>query len=554
MLKLFLINCRGPVVDAFIAQGHTVKSINVSETVFDAAEAISKCEFSPDVLIQQENLGRRLFLKNLSSLSCLKIFWSVDTHLNFHWHSIYARLFDSVLTTQKKYLSKFKKCGIPAFWVPWMGVRPGTVSGIRGIKPYSSRKYDMTFIGRVSDSRRSRKWFVEFLSSQYDLNCMDGLNYSEMMGVYRDTRIVPNEAILNEVNFRLFEAASCACAVVTPDVGEELGELFDVGREIEIYSNAVELKDIVDRLSKDTKAAEMMALKGYARILEDHLPDNRVRSIVDIAGSTTKNVLNIRDEFRITALMHAALLETGNKFFEFEDVCNWLVSAGRSMETDTALIRLYALSGNVEKVWKTASSYIKNDKLLADSYSCMSFSLSCWRSGYWDLAKIFWYEHCGKKKIEVIVKPENETELLVLWAKELFKSGWIIRSGVVFDEKKDVPACAIDCLSSAFYLSPKNLDISKLMEIYLDKAEGMQFMRVGFLSHLSLYFPNDWRVAFELAAASLETFRFEQGLSELKNAESLAQKQGYEKIFRRLLNYRKIGSASGLAGNTDIEQ
>lgn len=540
MLKLFLINCRAPIVEAFRSMGHEVVAVDVGENFYDVARKAAELEFDPDLLIQQENLGKRVFLNNLSALSCTKFFWSVDTHLNLHWHSIYSRLFDAVLTTQKKYISEFRKYGIIAYWVPWMGVKPGAVPQLKGIKPYHKRLHEITFIGRVSGLRKSRKWFLDFISSRYSLNVMDGLTYSGMLEVYRDTRIVPNEAILNEVNFRLFEACSCACAVVTPDVGEELEELFEPGKEIEVYGNVLELGEILDRLTKDKKAAERLALKGYARVLEDHLPENRARSILELTDKNDKNKVDYKTEKMISALVQAELIESGNYFFTVQEVCGWLKLFRNNTESDTALIRLYALEGESDNVAEFAAANLKNSEVLADAYSCMSFSLSCWRCGLWDLAKFFWYGHCEHKGYEKVSKPENETELLILWAKDLYKYDRIIRSGVLFHEDKDIPACAVDCLSAAFFISPKNLEVSRLMQLYLDKVGGRQPMRVGFLSHLSLYYPEDWRIALDLAASSLETFRFDQGLSELKHAERLAAEQGQQGYFNRLLSHRKL--------------
>lgn len=543
-MKLFLINCRSPIVDAFIALGHDVQSVRVDDPHYDIQAALSDLEFIPDVLIQQENLGKRIFISGLSRLSCLKLFWSVDTHLNIYWQIIYARLFDAVLTTQKKYIPDFERRGIAAYWVPWMGIRPGEFSQLNGIKSYQSRSHDMTFVGRISEFRQSRNWFIKFLSSNYYLNSLNGVSYVKMLQVYRDTRIAPNEAILNEVNFRLFEAASCACTVVTPDVGSELEELFDPGREIEVYGNVLELKDILDRLTRDRKAAERMALRGYARVLEDHLPENRARSILEAVSVTDKKSISRNDEFRITGLLHAELIEAGNALFSVGEICERLFPLRGDPEVDAALVRLYALDGDHERVRDLATVYLNGPAEIGDVYFNMSFSLSCWRCGFWDFAKFFWYNYSGKRSQETTIKPENETELLILWAKELSKGGWIIRSGVIFDENKDIPACAVDCLSIAFYLSPTNLEVSKLMELYLDKVGGRQPLRVGFLSHLSLYLPKDWRIAFELAAASFETFRLNQGLAEFKHAQELARSCGQYKSFERLMSHRKL-SLSG---------
>lgn len=538
MMKLFLVNCRQPVVNAFREMGCVVEAVRVGDRVYDVPAALDRMDYEPDAIIQQENLGARVFLQGLSALSCLKLFWSVDTHLNLHWHVLYARLFDAVLTTQKKYVQRLEKSGVPVYWMPWMGVRPGL---IKGVKPYEARRHDMTFVGRVSRLRPSRQWFTEFLSSRYKLNMQDGLGYSKMMQTYRDTRIVPNEAIFNEVNFRLFEAASCACSVVTPDVGEELDELFERGEEIEVYSNVLELKDILDKLSREHKYAERLALRGYARVLRDHLPENRGRKILEIMDSLGKRSFSGRQERRINALVQAALYEAGDKSFACRDICGWLSDfSGDDSEVDAALMRLYSLDGNCDKVLELAGPYLAGSAEARDVYPSMSFSISCSRCGFWDAAKFFWYNYCEKRRVGAGVKPDSEDALFILWAKELFKAGEVVRSGVLFKEDRDIPCSAVDCLSAALHISPGNLEIYRLMALYLDKVDGGQAMRLGFLSHLSLHFPDDWRVALDLALVSLESFRLEQGLAELDHAAVLAASAGEAKTFKRLVGYRNL--------------
>jgi glycosyltransferase involved in cell wall biosynthesis len=73
------------------------------------------------------------------------------------------------------------------------------------------------------------------------------LGFAPMLEFYDRSRIVPNESIFGEVNFRLFEAASCGCAVINPAT-PGLQDLFIPGEEVAAYRDGAELADWVNRL------------------------------------------------------------------------------------------------------------------------------------------------------------------------------------------------------------------------------------------------------------------------------------------------------------------
>ena len=99
-MNILLVDC-----DFGELPGHTVRKANLGDTggivpvqwLLNAPEADGG-NFRPDVIIQMEYLGRRVFLSGMSELDCPKIFWAVDSHLNLFWQRWYGRLFDVVLT------------------------------------------------------------------------------------------------------------------------------------------------------------------------------------------------------------------------------------------------------------------------------------------------------------------------------------------------------------------------------------------------------------------------------------------------------------------------
>ncbi|WP_421903095.1 glycosyltransferase family protein [Maridesulfovibrio sp.] len=490
-------------------------------------------KFEPDLILQQESLGRRLFLTGLHALDCVKVFWSVDTHMNMFWHIFYADLFDCLLTTQKKYVPELRKvCKAKVEWLPWMGSISGAGTG-GGIIPHSRREHDLSFVGRVTSHRRSRLWFVEFLKSQYNLNFQDNLNYRQMMELYRNTRIAPNEALFGEVNFRLFEAASCGCAVVTPEVGGGLEELFEIGKEIEVYNDVLELKEIIDRFEKDPSRSGSFGMAAYARVLKDHLPESRAAAIYEIVKNTpVRNAPEERAEL-LLCMSEFLLGESGGYNVDWDHLLKSLLAFDRSELRDVALLRTFARSRLSDLFMGVARPYLDKSLSSADCYFNMSASLSAMKLGLWEVAKHFWYSFNASSRPEAVVKPEDEVHLLKLWGDASLRNGLRIRSGVAFNEVKDIPSCASDCYFAALYRDSSDKEIYRRLDSIFNGVKGGEPSRLGFLSHLSLHYPEDWRISAEVAVTSLKVFRMQEGLKELENANALAAKTGQTRFFKR---------------------
>ncbi len=523
------------MVDAFKAAGHHVRCIYTTEREVNVLHELEKLEFAPDILLQQESLGCRVFLNGLASIDCIRLFWSVDTHMNMHWHGLYGSMFDGVLTTQKKYVSALEKvCTAKICWVPWMGGRLGPETGTDpGLIPYTRRKYDLTFVGRVSPQRPSRKHFVDFLKANYNLNLVDGLNYSEMMSLYKQTKIVPNEAIFGEVNFRLFEACSCGCAVVTPFVGEELGELFEIGKEIAVYNDVLELKEILDRFRDNPKLAAEMGLAVYERVLREHMPADRVNKILDFAQELTPRCIDESDNNFLYTQIQSVLAAAGDSAVSWKEVIASLMVANSNVPRDTLLLRFFA-KGNMESEFlKIAKTYIGNVVGVDDALLNMTASIGSSKIGNWDLAKYFWLRYITKTQSNKVESPRDYVHLLMLWGRELSRIGILMIPGVAFNEDKDMPLCASHCLFSALRLDPQNLEIYKRLDALFTGIAGTESMRLGFLSHLSMHYPDDWRFSTELGIVNLKIFRLAEGLVELCNSEKKAIAAGRQRFWIR---------------------
>ncbi|MBQ9407465.1 MAG: glycosyltransferase family 1 protein [Desulfovibrio sp.] len=182
--------------------------------------------FRPDVLIQREHIGKRRFLYGLEQLHCPKIFWAVDSHLNMAWQRWYIRLFDLVLTPHSSLFAALPQewQSAPAQNFAWPGCR-------RPWRSHDKRSHSVAFVGVIDNNRPMRRSFAELLRRRCGLEACT-LPFDAMLALYDDTRVLPNEAIAHEFNFRIMEGASCGCCVLTPDIGDDLAANFTPGREV----------------------------------------------------------------------------------------------------------------------------------------------------------------------------------------------------------------------------------------------------------------------------------------------------------------------------------
>jgi spore maturation protein CgeB len=82
-------------------------------------------------------------------------------------------------------------------------------------------------------------------------------------------------------NLRLYEATGMGAALVT-DRKENLGELFDVGRELVDYGSADEALARIAHLREHPDEAAAIAAAGEARTLSDHTYARRMAELVEL--------------------------------------------------------------------------------------------------------------------------------------------------------------------------------------------------------------------------------------------------------------------------------
>ena len=466
-------------------------------------------------------------------MDCPLLFWCLDPHLNAYWHSAYARLFDLVCSTQRAWIPAIAGQGAADVrWLPWFGQNLPQ-------QPWGEREHGLAFVGRVTAHRPARKWMVEFLEERaaaYNPAIRQEVSFPEMMALYGRSRVIPNESIFGEVNFRLFEGASSGCLVLGQAI-EEQADLFEPGREMDTYEHVVEFGEKLDKYLKNDRLTGVMARAAHARVLAEHLPEHRVRRIVEYARDATRNRATGKDGDKWTALAAGAMWEAGVSSIDVKSITDRLAGVRQDAEVLAATLRFQAAAGMDSVLEENVKALLVCPTLPHSTDLNLAASMAALRTGHFSGAKTFWYRHLEKRGNKVL-PPSNPKELLMLWARELQRLGRGVRPGFGFDAKRHLPGVAVECLLMILAGEPEELPTLRLLDSLFRPVMGSEQARVGVLSILTLFERKDWRLALEIALANLKSYRLESGLEELHLALMIAREQGQESAFMRVLKGR----------------
>ena len=522
------------LADALERAGCAVLRVQASpEPVVDLPAALDRAGFAPDLVLQVERLGPRSVLSGLEGLDCPLLLWCIDPHLNSHWHAAYARLFDLACSTQRAWMESIGRFGAPDVrWLPWFGQDLPQV-------PWEAREHGLAFVGRVTRQRPARRWMTEFLArkgANANPAILQEVPYQEMLALYGRSKLIPNESIFGEVNFRLFEGASCGCLVLGQDIAEQ-ADLFEPGREMDTYAHVVELGEKLDLYLGNDRLTRTMGRAARARVLAEHQPEHRAARILEYGRDAARNRATGREAAKWSAITLASLWEAGMPTVGLDELLRRLAAVPGDADVAAAALRVQVVSGMDEVLDANLSKLLERpawrehvDLNLAASMACL------YRKRFKDAGAFLcrYLESRGKEGAPYV----DPKALLTRWARELERLGRILRPGFPFDTKRHLPAAASDCLMCVLEDAPDDLPTLRLLDSLLARVPGSEQNRVGLLSILTLHERGDWRPALELGLADLGTYRLDSGLDELRLALSLARERNAESAFLRVLKAR----------------
>ena len=523
--------------------GHTVRRVNLKgegglvpvRRLLRGPDASGE-KFRPDLLVQMEHLARRIFLSGLEELDCPKIFWALDSHLNLFWQRWYGRLFDLVLTPHPNLFNS-----LPAAWRLRNDARPFAMPGFgRAWRSHAQRRQTAAFVGVIDQNRPRRSRFAQFLQQRHHVDARP-LSFQAMLDLYDDTRILPNESICREFNFRIMEGASCGCCVLTEDIGEDLHAHFEPGKEVLTYRHALELDELLSFFSVRPALTEKIGQAAQRRVQMNHLPEHRASELIRIFRSFSARTCAPGESERIFALA-CVQWARGNPAYRKHLPSLAALLERQDIHHDVTAMRLRLLleSGRMEDARNLLSEILAPEScgpdFSPDAEASLDIHTVCavaaLRLGDLPAFQACWRRQHGKKT--ELPAPANLFQGCLAWADMLARAGRLCQPGFQFDPARDCPESALEMFLMAEQWIPdeenRRLWVRKMTECY-DKTPLLS-LAVNCNARRSLDAPEDWRASLDYALACLRSFRLEEGLAEVEAAYGLARNAGQEAEFR----------------------
>ncbi|SMP80812.1 Glycosyl transferases group 1 [Desulfonatronum zhilinae] len=257
-------------------------------------EILSARDFRPELTVWVDRC-RPLEVFGLERLPGVVVGYSIDQYCN-PWHVPYSWAFDLFLVAQKDYLK--------LFWDPraWRECRWFPLYCRLDVDrdPGVERDIPVSFVGTLNPPLNPNRG--PFLR-RFRQTCPTIVQQGAYAPIFGRSRIVINQSVVGELNFRLFQAAACGAAVLTEDVENGLRDAFVPGEEILIYpsNDASAAACIAHEALADPERLGEIARRGKRRVQRDHSATIRAREIIQLveellasgAGTRRKNGMGL---------------------------------------------------------------------------------------------------------------------------------------------------------------------------------------------------------------------------------------------------------------------
>lgn len=203
-----------------------------------------------------------------------------------------------IVSSLPSFVARFRAAGLDAEWLP-LAFEPSLLETIGPRR----REIQLSFVGSISRNHQSRLNLLETIAERMPLSVWTGETgeLGQQSPLRRDLRgpawgvdmyrvLASSRVTLNHHidiadgyanNLRLYEATGMGALLLT-DAGSNLGDLFDVGREVVMYDSVEDCAEKAEHFLAHPAEAATIAAAGQARTLRDHTWRNRMERLVNM--------------------------------------------------------------------------------------------------------------------------------------------------------------------------------------------------------------------------------------------------------------------------------
>jgi radical SAM superfamily enzyme YgiQ (UPF0313 family)/ubiquinone/menaquinone biosynthesis C-methylase UbiE len=216
--------------------------------------------------------------------------------------------FDIIFSSFPHFVERFRAAGVTSYYQP-LAFEPRVLEALTKFS-FKSRPVECSFVGGISPQHGKGYQLLETLAGALPIDfwgygaetlapdsAIRERHHGEAWG--RDmfyllgaSKITINRHIdvaeNNANNMRLFEATGCGALLIT-DYKDNLGELFEIGKEVVAYHTPEECIELVRYYLAHPEEAEKIARAGQARTLRDHVYLKRMEQTAKILSRHLRN-------------------------------------------------------------------------------------------------------------------------------------------------------------------------------------------------------------------------------------------------------------------------
>lgn len=235
-------------------------------------------DFAPDVVVWLDDSSPSLY-HGFEKLTCLSVFYSVDVHHHHRAHKFMSHMFDLTLVAQKDYLHFFETVGVSPVWFPlWAS---------RYAEPSEEKTYDSVFIGTMNpELNPDRVEFFTKLKNKVSLHVGQG----QWWEIFTKSRIVINQTVRGDLNFRVFEALISGALLLTEKSENGLTDLFNDTEHLLMYEkgNVDDAAQKIELSLANAETSQRIATQGRNEVLKNHTELARSKTLLSLLEKQSK--------------------------------------------------------------------------------------------------------------------------------------------------------------------------------------------------------------------------------------------------------------------------
>lgn len=229
------------------------------------------------------------------------VFYSIDVHHHYNWHKFFGATFQRIMIAQKDYLSHVSFCWDenPSKRISWLPLWAPIA-----MEPVKPKTIAVSFRGTLNDKLHPlRLKFFRTLGERLAVDYAEG-PYSD---VYPRSKIVVNQSVSGDLNFRVFEGMMAGALVVTPYVSNGQTELFDDRVDFVVFErdNVDQAEHVINYYLQNEDQRTKIAAAGREKVLKYHSAKARA---IDLERILKEEILPLRSVYNYSAAAWIYLL------------------------------------------------------------------------------------------------------------------------------------------------------------------------------------------------------------------------------------------------------